>query len=60
MKKRTTAAATVLDDNAIAILEMHRRGVNATAIAKIYGVTAPTVRAFLAAKTVENTPKVLI
>ena len=60
MKKRTTAAATVLEDNAVAILEMHRRGVNATAIAKIYGVTAPTVRTFLAAKTGENNEKVLM
>jgi transposase len=54
MKKRTSAAAVVLEDNTITILELDARGVNASAIAKIYDVSAPTVRAFIARKVAEN------
>lgn len=43
----------ILEENTNTILELDARGVNASAIAKIYGVSAPTVRAFIERKKKE-------
>ena len=52
--RRKGTTSKILEDNTITILELDRRGVNASAIAKIYDVTAPTIRAFIERKTGEN------
>jgi DNA invertase Pin-like site-specific DNA recombinase len=46
----------ILEHNTALILELHRRQVDNTNIARIVGVTPPTVAAFIKRKSVQATP----
>lgn len=59
-RTRLSNAAAVIADNETTILELNRLGVPVVRIAERFGVSRVTLSAFLAAKTVENTEKVLI
>lgn len=48
----------ILEENAALVLELHSRGVDNTNIARIVGVTPPTVTAFIKRKTAEVPPSV--
>jgi hypothetical protein len=46
----------ILEHNTALVLELHRRHVDNTNIARIVGVTPPTVTAFIKHKSVQATP----
>lgn len=58
-RPRISTAAKTLADNETAILQQYEIGVPVVRIAERFGVSRVTLTAFLDAKAVENTEKVL-
>ena len=51
------STSPILEKNAQLVLELHRRRVDNTNIARIVGVTPPTVAAFIRRKATQMTPQ---